>query len=69
MSIVEKVRENINKELPLWDQPSIAVGIVKDGKVVAAFAALGSRPNGAAGDTKYGIVTTDGTTTTKDGDP
>ena len=43
--------------------------IVKDGKVVAAFAALGSRPNGAAGDTKYGIVTTDGTTTTKDGDP
>ena len=43
--------------------------IVKDGKVVAAFAALGSRPNGAAGDTKYGIITTDGTTTTKDGDP
>ena len=34
MSIVEKVRENINKELPLWDQPSIAVGIVKDGKIV-----------------------------------
>lgn len=34
MSIVEKVRENINKELALWDQPSIAVGIVKDGKVV-----------------------------------
>ena len=34
MGIVEKVRENINKELPLWDQPSIAVGIIKDGKVV-----------------------------------
>ena len=43
--------------------------IVKDGKVVAAFAALGSRPNGAAGDTKYGIITSDGTTTNKDGDP
>ena len=34
MSIVEHIRENINKELALWDQPSIAVGIVKDGKVV-----------------------------------
>ena len=42
---------------------------VKDGKVVAAFANLQARPNGAAGDTKYGIITTDGTTTTKDGDP
>ena len=43
--------------------------IVKDGKVVAAFANMTARPNGAAGDTKYGIITTDGTTTTKDGDP
>ena len=42
---------------------------VKDGKVVAAFADLAARPNGAAGDTKYGIITSDGTTTNKDGDP
>ena len=42
---------------------------VKDGKVVAAFTNLAARPNGAAGDTKYGIITSDGTTTNKDGDP
>lgn len=31
---LERIRNMIAQELPLWDQPSIAVGIVKDGEVV-----------------------------------
>ena len=34
MSIIQAIREKIIQELPLWDQPSIAVGIVKEGEVV-----------------------------------
>lgn len=36
MEILENIRQSINEELPKWDQPSIAVGIVKDGQVVMA---------------------------------
>ena len=31
---VESLRGMIAEELKAWDQPSISVGIVKDGKVV-----------------------------------
>ena len=31
---IEKTRKSIADELPLWDQPSIAVGIVKDGQIL-----------------------------------
>ncbi|NLD83697.1 MAG: serine hydrolase [Clostridiales bacterium] len=34
MDRIASIREEIIRELPLWDQPSIAVGIVKDGEVV-----------------------------------
>ena len=34
MDIMTGIREEIRSELPKWDQPSIAVGIVKDGSVV-----------------------------------
>ena len=34
MANLEKIRTMIAEELPLWDQPSIAVGIVKDGETV-----------------------------------
>ena len=43
--------------------------VIDDGKVVAAFADLGSKPSGASDDTLYGIITSDGTSTNKDGDP
>ena len=33
MDRIASIREEIIRELPLWDQPSIAVGIVKDGEV------------------------------------
>ena len=36
MDVLENIRKSINEELPNWDQPSIAVGIVKDGQVVLA---------------------------------
>ena len=36
MNKVSGIRDQIIQELPLWDQPSISVGIVKDGKVVLA---------------------------------
>ena len=39
-----------------------------DGKVVAAFIDMGSKPSGSANETLYGIVTGDGTVTNKDGD-
>ena len=34
MDMIQSIREGILRELPKWDQPSIAVGIVKDGQVV-----------------------------------
>ena len=34
MDIIQSIRESIVSELPRWDQPSIAVGVVKDGQVV-----------------------------------
>lgn len=34
MSNVELIRKQILEELPKWDQPSIAVGIIKDGEIV-----------------------------------
>lgn len=36
MSKLETIQGIIRKELPEWDQPSISVGIVKDGQVVLA---------------------------------
>ncbi|MCI9467556.1 MAG: hypothetical protein HFE99_10750, partial [Ruminiclostridium sp.] len=39
-----------------------------NGKVVAAFIDTQARPSGAASDTLYGIITSDGTTTTYQGD-
>ena len=36
MELLENIRKTIMEELPKWDQPSIAVGIVKDGQVVLA---------------------------------
>ena len=32
MANLERIRTMIAEELPLWDQPSIAVGVVKDGE-------------------------------------
>ena len=40
-----------------------------DGKVVAAFINLNAKPSGASDTTVYGIVTSDHTAVTKDGDP
>lgn len=34
MSIIENIRKEVLEQLPEWDQPSIALGIVKDGQVV-----------------------------------
>ena len=39
-----------------------------DGKVVAAFIDYAGRPSGVSNDTMYGIITSNGTTMTKDGD-
>ena len=36
MSTIQAIREKIIQELPLWDQPSISVGVVKEGEVILA---------------------------------
>lgn len=36
MSTIQVIREKIIQELPLWDQPSISVGVVKEGEVILA---------------------------------
>jgi len=38
MSIVENIRKELNEQLPIWDQPSMAIGIVKDGEIVLSEA-------------------------------
>ena len=43
--------------------------VTNDGKVVAAFVALAGKPSGASDDTLYGIITSDGQVTSKNGDP
>ena len=43
--------------------------VTNDGKVVAAFVALAGKPSGASDDTLYGIITSEGQMTNKNGDP
>ena len=38
MSIVENIRKELNEQLAIWDQPSMAIGIVKDGEIVLSEA-------------------------------
>ena len=33
MSALDRVKASVEAELKVWDQPSIAVGVIKDGKV------------------------------------
>jgi len=33
---LERLREQINEQLPLWDQSSMGLGIVKDGEILMA---------------------------------
>ena len=33
MCAVDRVKASVEAELKVWDQPSIAVGVIKDGKV------------------------------------
>ena len=33
---LERLREQINEQLPLWDQASMGLGIVKDGEILMA---------------------------------
>ncbi|MBR4549018.1 MAG: serine hydrolase [Oscillospiraceae bacterium] len=58
MTNLERIRTMIAEELKLWDQPSIAVGIVKDGEVVLreGFGFANAEKNLPAGpDTMYQI--------------
>ena len=33
MCALDRVKASVEAELKVWDQPSIAVGVIKDGKV------------------------------------
>lgn len=38
MSIADKIRKELQEQLPLWNQPSMAIGVVKDGQVILSEA-------------------------------